>query len=170
MPERVGLDAVVGAGGEADARQRAVDPLVRASRPRAAAWTCRFSRPVRCGWKRGSSMIAPTRASAAARSPRQVVPEQAHAAGGRLGEAEQQPDQRGLAGAVGAEEAEGDAARHLEVDAVERRPRAEPLAEAAGLDGEVGGGGGGHAAKLRARDRRVVGRQDEPPPPPHPIG
>ena len=67
---------------------------------------------------------------------RQVVAEQAHAARGRLGQAEQQPDQRGLAGAVGAEEAEGDAARHLEVDAVERRPRAEPLAEARGLDGE----------------------------------
>ena len=27
MPERVGLDAVVAAGGEPDARQRAVDPL-----------------------------------------------------------------------------------------------------------------------------------------------
>ena len=42
---------------------------------------------------------------------------------GRLGQAEQQPDQRRLARAVGAEEAEGDAARHLEVDAVERRAR-----------------------------------------------
>ena len=45
MPERVRLDAVVAAGGEADARQRAVDPPVRASPPRAAAWTRRFSRP-----------------------------------------------------------------------------------------------------------------------------
>src|SRR3954451_20484265 len=51
-----------------------------AARSRAAAWTCRFSRPVRCGWKRGSSTIAPTRASAAARPPgrswpsRRIVP------------------------------------------------------------------------------------------------
>ena len=59
----------------------------------------------------------------------QLAPEQAHAARGRLGQPEQQPDQRGLAGAVGAEEAEGDAARHLEVDAVERGPGAESLAK-----------------------------------------
>src|SRR3954470_10031576 len=40
-----------------------------ASGPRAAAWIARSSRPDRCGWKRGSSTIAPTRASASARSP-----------------------------------------------------------------------------------------------------
>ena len=110
-------------------------------------------------------MIAPTRASAAARSPRQVVAEHAHRAGGRLGEAEQQADQRGLAGAVGAEEAEGDAARHLEVDVVERGPLAEALAESAGLDGEAGGGGEVMRRRYGAGGRRVVGRQDEPPGP-----
>ena len=52
---------------------------------------------------------------------RQVVAEQAHAPGGRLGEAEQQPDQGRLAGAVRAEEAERGAARHREVDAIQRR-------------------------------------------------
>ena len=66
----------------------------------------------------------------------ELAPEQAHRAGGRPGEPEQQADQRRLARAVGAEEAERDAARHLEVDAVERRAGAEPLAEPARLDGE----------------------------------
>ena len=73
-----------------------------------------------------------------------VVAEHAHRAGGRLGEAEQEADQGRLAGAVGAEEAEGGAARHLEVDAVEGRPLAEALAEPAGLDGQ---GVGVHAAE-----------------------
>ena len=102
-------------------------------------------------------MIAPTRASAAARSPGRSRPSSAHAARGRLGQAEQQPDQRGLAGAVGAEEAEGDAARHLEVDAVERRPGAEPLAEARGLDRERVGsmeGVEGMRRRVRAGRRR----------------
>src|SRR5919106_3633484 len=48
------------------------------------------------------------------RRPGQVVAEHAHAAGGRLGQAEQQPDQGCLAGAVGAKEAEGAAARDLQ--------------------------------------------------------
>src|SRR5215216_2425505 len=100
----------------------------------------------------------------------EVVAEQAHRARRRLGEAEQQPDQRRLAGAVGAEEAEGDAAGYLEVDAVERRPGAEPLAEALGLDGEIRGGGGGHAAKVRVLAPPVVGRPDEPRGASHPIG
>ena len=45
-----------------------------ASPPRAAASRRRLSRPVRCGWKRGSSTIAPTRARAAARSAGTGVP------------------------------------------------------------------------------------------------
>ena len=109
-------------------------------------------------------MIAPTRASAAARSPGRSRPSSAHPAGGRLGQAEQQPDQRGLAGAVGAEEAEGDAARHLEVDAVERRPRAEPLAEADRLNRErveVDGGSGEHATTVRAGRSGRLGRRAE---------
>jgi hypothetical protein len=90
-----------------------------------------------------------------------VVAEHPHRAGGRLGEAEQQPDERGLAGTVGAQEAEGDATRHGEVDAVERRAHAEPLAEAGGLYGEFVGEEGGHAPKVRAGRRAGFGRAAE---------
>ena len=112
-------------------------------------------------------MIAPTRASAAARSPRMSWPSTRIVPDGRLGEAEQEADQGRLAGAVGAEEAERGAARHLEVDAVERRPLAEALAEPAGLDGQ---GVGVHGTNVRAPSRPLFGRQDEPVPLPHPIG
>src|SRR4029079_15167912 len=81
------------------------------------------------------------------------------------GEAEQQPDERGLAGAVGAEEPERDAARHLEVDAVERRPCAEPLAETDGLDRERvdgNGGGGGQPTTVRTGGCGGVGQPTEP--------
>ena len=54
-----------------------------------------------------------------------------------LREPEQQPDQRRLAGAVGPEEAEGASARHLEVDALERRTVPEALPEAGGVDGQM---------------------------------
>ena len=49
---------------------RASDGAIRcsASPPRAAASRRRLSWPVRWGWKRGSSTIAPTRASARLRS------------------------------------------------------------------------------------------------------
>ena len=103
-------------------------PWARLSR--AAACTWRFSRPVRCGWKRGSSMIAPTRASASARSPGRSWPSSRIVPAGRLGEAEQQADQRRLAGAVGPEEAERAAARHLQVDGLERGAVTEALPEA----------------------------------------
>ena len=46
-----------------------------------------------------------------------------------LCEAEQRADHRRLAGAVGTEEAERAAARHLQVDAVERRALAEALGQ-----------------------------------------
>ena len=83
----------------------------------------------------------------------QLVAQQPHAAGGRLGQAEQQPDQRSLAGAVGAEEAKGTAARNFEIDAVERRSRPEPLAQAFRPHGEGLGFdemGGGHETTVRA--------------------
>jgi hypothetical protein len=63
-----------------------------------------------------------------------VVAEHAHAAGGRLGEAEQQADERGFAGAVGAEESERDATGDLEADVDQGVPRAEALAETVCLD------------------------------------
>ena len=62
------------------------------------------------------------------------MPEHAHAAGARVGQAEQHADHRRLAGAVGTEEAERAAARHLQVDAVDRGALAEALGQAGGLD------------------------------------
>jgi hypothetical protein len=95
---------------------------------------------------------------------RQFAAEQTHAARTRLGQAKQQPDQRGLARAVGAEEAEGDTARHLKVDAVERRPRAEPLAKADRLNREragFDGGDGEHATTVRIVPSARLGRQGD---------
>ena len=66
----------------------------------------------------------------------QLAAEQPHPARGRLGQPEQEPDQCGLARAVGAEKAEGRAARDFEVDTLERRPGPEPLAKTVGVDGE----------------------------------
>ena len=76
------------------------------------------------------------------------------------GQAEQQADQRRLAGAVGAEEAERDTGRDEQVDAVERQARAEGLAETAGLDGHgagVGGSGEGHGRDGARRAARAHG-------------
>ena len=47
---------------------------------------------------------------------------------------------RGLAGAVGAQEPERLAGRHVEIHAVHGRERAEPLGQAAGMDQGFGGG------------------------------
>jgi len=60
--------------------------------------------------------------------------EQRHRSGRRLGQAEQHPDQRRLAGAVGAEIAEGRSARNAKVDAVDDDLVAEPLRQPLGLD------------------------------------
>ena len=62
------------------------------------------------------------------------MPEQAHRPRARVGEAEQRADHRRLAGAVGAEEAEGAAARHVQVDAVDGGALAEALGQAVRLD------------------------------------
>ena len=97
----------------------AVDPAVRLAARAPRRRSPRFSRPVRWRWKRGSSTIAPTRASASARCSgtgrpsRLIVPPFARR------EAEQHADQRRLAGAVRAEVAERDAARDAQVDAVD---------------------------------------------------
>ena len=55
---------------------RSSDGAIRlaASPPRAAASRRRLSRPVRCGWNRGSSTIAPTPASALLRSAGTGIP------------------------------------------------------------------------------------------------
>ena len=127
--ERVAPDAVVGARREPDALERAGDAAVGAAVARGGVHV-----QVLAARQVGvEARLLDDRADAGERGGplgRQVVAEQAHAAGGRLGEAEQQADEGGLAGAVGAEEAERGAARHRQVDRLQRRARPEALAEA----------------------------------------
>ena len=67
MPIEYFDDPVVGA--VARCPTRSSDGSIRSSAAgsRAAASSCRFCRPVRWAWNRGSSTIAPTRASARSR-------------------------------------------------------------------------------------------------------
>ena len=126
----------------------------RAAGSRAAARIWRFCRPVRCPWNRGSSTMAPTRASAAARRAGHRVAEQRHRAGVGVGQSEQHPDERRLAGAVGPEVAEGAPSGDEQLDAVHGDVVAEPLGQPVGLDrpvasrlarrGRIGEGQGAH--------------------------
>src|SRR6266545_5390641 len=81
--------------------------------------------------------------------------EQRHVAGRRLRQAEQRPEQRGLAGAVRAEEAERDAGGNDEVDAVDRDATAEALGYGVGFDDIVHAieGRGGRRLAHRPQDR-----------------
>ena len=63
------------------------------------------------------------------------VAEEGHRAGVGVGQAQQHPDQRGLAGAVRAEVAEGAAPGDEELDVVDGDVVAEPLGQPVGLDG-----------------------------------
>jgi hypothetical protein len=158
--QRVALDAVIATRGEPDALQRAVDPR----RGVIAARGGMDLHVLAAGQVRVKARLLDDRADASERRgtvTRQVAPEQPHATAGRLGQAEQQPDERGLAGAVGAQKAEGAAARHRQVDAVKRHPRAEPLTEADRLNRErieVNGGSKWHATTVRARRSPRLGR------------
>ncbi len=139
-------ESVVAAAAETDALERAVDPPVSA---------------LVAGGGVDVEVLAAGEVAVEARllDDRPDARQRRRAVAGEV-VAEQEADERGLAGAVGAEEAEGDAARDLEVDAVEGRPLAEALAEAARLDGESGGGGGVHASQAtgaRAACRRAPG-------------
>ena len=108
-------------------------PLAAGSR--AAARICRFWRPVRWPWKRGSSTMAPTRARATVTVAGDGVAEEGHRAGIGVGQAQQHPDQRGLAGTVRPEVAEGAAAGNEELDVVDGDVLAESLGQPVGLDG-----------------------------------
>ena len=103
--------------------ERAVDARRAAGGRAPRRATCRFSRP---GQVAVEARLLDDRADAGERRGAVAAAGRGRArrmrAGGRLGEAEQQADERRLAGAVGAEEAEGDAARHLEVDRRRARP------------------------------------------------
>ncbi len=69
-----------------------------------------------------------------------------HGAGVRLQDAEQDAHQRGLAGAVGPEQPDDPARGHVEVDALQHDAVAEPLADAARLQGV------GHPSSLPKED------------------
>jgi hypothetical protein len=151
--ERVRLHAVVGSRGQPDALQRAGDP------PRGGAVARRgvHLQVLAPGQVRVEARLLDDRADPgqglrAAR--RQVVAEQPQAARARPREAEQQPHERRLAGAVAAEEAERAAARHLQVDRLQRRVGAEALPEALGLDGERGHGAQATAGPARPHPSR----------------
>ena len=124
-------------------------PFAAGSRAAARIW--RFWRPVRCPWKRGSSTMAPTRASAAVAVAGDRVPEQRHGAGVGVGQAQQHPDQGRLAGTVGPEIAEGAAAGDQQLDAVDGDVVPEALRQPVGLDGPL--------RRLRRRRRVGPGRR-----------
>jgi hypothetical protein len=95
----------------------------------------------------------------------EVVAEQAHRAARRPGEAEEQADERRLAGAVRPQESERASARHLQVDGLERGAVAEALAQAMGLDRELG-----HGPILRRAGRARLRPRDRSRAPAHPFG
>ena len=93
--------------------------LVVGSRPVAAQYSRRFSRPVRCGRKPGPSMNAPSRASTGAPGTT-GSPNTCTCAGGRRDQPDQHAQRGGLAGAVRAEQPDDLAALDPEADVVDR--------------------------------------------------
>src|SRR5699024_498031 len=77
------------------------------------------------------------------------VPEDADVALGGQGLCGEHPHGGGLAGSVGAQEAEDDALGNLEVEAVDRGERTESFDHAAQVEGGHLRGGGGHAPRSR---------------------
>ena len=155
--ERVGADLVVGPAAEADALERGVDAPVGALVARRGVHV----QVLAAGEMAVEARLLDDRADARQRLRAVVLAEQADRAAGGLREPEQQPDQRRLAGAVGAQEAEGAAARHLEVDVLEGGAIAEALPEALGVDGQIGHGReatAGWAARLSAGRVNLGGR------------
>ena len=158
--ERVAADLVVGPAAEADALERGVDAAVGALVARRGVDV----QVLAAGEMAVEARLLDDRADARQRLRAVVLAEQADRAAGGLREPEQQPDQRRLAGAVGAEEAEGAAARHLEVDVLEGGAVAEALPEALGVDGQIG-----HGREATAGCAALtIGRAVEPRGPSHP--
>ena len=120
----------------------------RAAGSRAAARIWRFWLPVRWPWNRGSSTMAPTRASAVSRCLGTGYPSSDIVPGIGVGQSQQDPDERGLARAVGTEVAEGASPRDEELHAVHGDVVPEALGQPVGLDGplalgrRLGGAGG----------------------------
>ena len=154
--ERVRLHAVVRALGQPHALERVGDA------PVGGAISCRGDdlqvlAAGRCGWNFGSSTIAPTRASASRRFAGWARPRSATSPDVALRQTEQRPDHGRLAGAVGAEEAEGDAGGNDQVDAVDGRAVAEPLRQRLGLDDGVHG----RTVRQAESDERQVRRREQ---------
>ena len=104
----------------------------RAAGSRAAARICRFCRPVRWPWNRGSSTMAPTRARAWSDAWEPGIRAGTWCRIG-VGQSEQHPDERRLAGTVRAEVAERAAPRDEELHAVDGDVVPEPLGQPVGL-------------------------------------
>ena len=127
------------------------DPLVRARaqahpvehrgdthRRVAAAGGCVDLEVLPPGQERVEPRLLDDRADAGERlraAARNLVPEHRHRSRRWPGEPEQQPDDRRLTCAVGADKAKRDTARNLEVDAIEGLAFAELLGQPGGLDG-----------------------------------
>ncbi|HEY2936782.1 MAG TPA: hypothetical protein VGJ25_09280 [Gaiellaceae bacterium] len=156
--ERVRLDLLVGAPGEADAVEGTCDALVR----------LRLA-----GGRDDVEVLAAREVVVEARflddradagqcfrpAGGHRVTEDADFAGGDRGEAEQHADERGLARAVRAQVAEGRAGGDAEVDTVDRNASAEALRQALGLDDVCGVGvHGTHAAHAEPLPHRAQGR------------
>ena len=112
--ERVGLDLVVGAGGEPDPLERGGDPC-RGGAVAGGRVDCEVLASGQMGVEARLLDDRADPGQGLGAAGRQAPDRAAASSRRRLGEAEQQPDQRGLAGAVGPEEAEGGPAGNLEV-------------------------------------------------------
>ena len=143
-PQRVGLHLLVRCCGQADPVEGLRDPAPAAAPVRAGvggveALQVRGARQVR-----GEARALHEGADGGedlGQGVRHRPPEQLHAAGRRVDEAEQHPDRRRLARSVRAEEAEDAAGGHRQVHGVDGGSRAEPLGERGRLDGERRSGG-----------------------------
>ena len=136
--ERVRLDAVVCALGEPDALERVRD----ARRGRAVARRGDDRQVLASGQVGVEARLLDDRADARERVRtlgRLRQSKQRDLAGGRVRQPEQRADQGRLAGAVRAEEAEGDAGGDRQVDAVDGDAVAELLGQPARLDDRVHG-------------------------------
>jgi hypothetical protein len=108
------------------------------SMPAASACTRRWARAVRPGWKPEASSTAPTVRSGRSRSRYGRPATRAVPAVGRTSPEEHAQGRR-LPRAIGTEEVDDGARRHVEAEIVDGRDVAEALGQAAHTDGRVGG-------------------------------
>ena len=132
-PHRIGLHPLVGALGQADPVERALDPGVRlglTARCRNAQVLPAGQMPVEA--RRLDDRTHPLERLTALLGDRHA--EQPHLPAGRRRQAEEHADERRLASAVRAQEPERDPGRDPQIGAVQRDPVTERLGQAACLD------------------------------------